>query len=80
MDKTFDWFVKADLSKLENMLLQAKPAVGWATDRVFVRTSWKIIFAVIVFLICLSFVLFVIWHKQEKISAVEEKNDKADVN
>jgi hypothetical protein len=70
--------VKEDMAKVEAMLLQAKPAVGLAFNKVFVKTSWWIILLVVVFLGLLSFGLFIVWHKQAKMAQTEKKGDKSD--
>jgi len=68
--------IKEDMSKVEAMLLQAKPAVGLAFNKVFVKTSWWVILLVIAFLAALSFGLFVVWHKQAKMAQSEKSSDK----
>jgi len=70
--------IKEDLAKVEAMLLQAKPAVGLAFNKVFVKTSWWIILLVVIFLGVLSFGLFIVWHKQAKAALLEKKADKTD--
>ncbi|MFA6358179.1 MAG: hypothetical protein WCY09_05885 [Candidatus Omnitrophota bacterium] len=70
--------IKTDLSQVEAMLLQVKPAVGLAFNKVFVKTSWWIILLVVLFLGALSFGLFVVWHKQAKIAQVEKKAEKSE--
>jgi hypothetical protein len=70
--------IKDDLARVEAMLLQAKPAVGLAFNKVFVKTSWWIILLVVVFLGVLSFGLFIVWHKQAKIAQIEKKTEKAE--
>ncbi|MFA5231193.1 MAG: hypothetical protein WC416_02155 [Candidatus Omnitrophota bacterium] len=70
--------IKEDLAKVEAMLLQAKPAVGLAFNKVFVKTSWWIILLVVIFLGVLSFGLFIVWHKQAKAALIEKKADKTD--
>jgi hypothetical protein len=70
--------IKEDLAKVEAMLLQAKPAVGLAFNKVFVKTSWWIILLVVVFLALLSFGLFIVWHKQAKIAQTEKKAEKTE--
>jgi hypothetical protein len=68
--------IKDDLSKVEALLLQAKPAVGLAFNKVFVKTSWWIILSVILFLALLSFGLFIVWHKQAKTAQSEKKAEE----
>jgi len=70
--------IKEDLARVEAMLLQAKPAVGLAFNKVFVKTSWWIILLVVIFLGVLSFGLFLVWHKQAKIAQIEKKAEKSD--
>jgi hypothetical protein len=70
--------IKEDLSKVEAMLIQAKPAVGLAFNKIFVKTSWWIILLVVVFLAALSFGLFIVWHKQAKMAQIEKKAEKAE--
>ncbi|MDD5505880.1 MAG: hypothetical protein PHR73_03900, partial [Candidatus Omnitrophica bacterium] len=70
--------IKEDLARVEAMLLQAKPAVGLAFNKVFVKTSWWIILLVVVFLALLSFGLFIVWHKQAKIAQIEKKAEKTE--
>ncbi|MDD5356094.1 MAG: hypothetical protein PHY56_06130, partial [Candidatus Omnitrophica bacterium] len=70
--------IKEDLAKVEAMLLQAKPAVGLAFNKIFVKTSWWIILLVVVFLGVLSFGLFIVWHKQAKIAQTEKKAEKSE--
>ncbi|MBU1923878.1 MAG: hypothetical protein KJ710_06460 [Candidatus Omnitrophica bacterium] len=70
--------IKEDLSKVEAMLLQAKPAVGLAFNRVFVRTSWWVILLVVILLAALSFGLFIVWHKQAKMAQSDKKSEKVD--
>lgn len=70
--------IKEDLARVEAMLLQAKPAVGLAFNKIFVKTSWWIILLVIIFLGALSFGLFVVWHKQAKIAQSEKKAEKTE--
>jgi hypothetical protein len=73
--KTFN-LIKDDLARIEAMLLQAKPAVGVALNKVFVKTSWWIILMVVLSLGALSFGLFIMWHKQAKAAQSEEKSGK----
>jgi len=70
--------IKEDLARVEAMLLQAKPAVGLAFNKVFVKTSWWIILLVVIFLGVLSFGLFLVWHKQAKMAQIEKKAEKSD--
>ncbi|MDD5409464.1 MAG: hypothetical protein PHC71_05180, partial [Candidatus Omnitrophica bacterium] len=70
--------IKEDLARVEAMLLQAKPAVGLAFNKVFVKTSWWIILLVVAFLAALSFGLFIVWHKQAKMAQTEKKAEKAE--
>jgi hypothetical protein len=69
--------IKEDLARVEAMLLQAKPAVGLAFNKVFVKTSWWIILLVVAFLALLSFGLFIIWHKQAKMAQIEKKAEES---
>ena len=70
--------VKSDLAKLENMLLQAKPAVGVAAKKIHVKASWWVIMGIVIFLSLLSFALFVVWHKQAKTAELEKKAEKTE--
>ena len=70
--------IKEDLARVEAMLLQAKPAVGLAFNKIFVKTSWWIILLVVLFLGALSFGLFVVWHKQAKMAQSEKKAEKTE--
>jgi hypothetical protein len=64
--------IKEDLAKVEAMLLQSKPAVGVAFNKVYVKTSWWIILLVVVALGLLSFGLFLVWNKQAKSAQLEK--------
>jgi len=72
--------IKEDMARVEAMLLQAKPAVGLAFNKIFVKTSWWIILLVVVFLGALSFGLFIVWHKQAKMAQSEKKTEKTEEN
>lgn len=69
--------IKAKVAKLEEMLLKLKLASGaGGPKRVSVRTSWLIILGVIIALGLLSFIFFIIWHKQS--GALKDTDDIED--
>ena len=56
--------IKDNISRLEKMFLEYKLAKARSAEKVSVKTSWGIILAVIAGLGLLSFIFFIIWHKQ----------------
>ncbi len=73
--------IKANLADLNEMALKLKlsKAAGEgvpASGRISVKATWRLIFAVIVILALLSFVFFIIWHRQAGLGNVDESEEK----
>jgi len=64
------------LAKLESMFIESRISKG-VGDRVSVKTTWWIIFGVIIALGVISFVFFVIWQRQAGIAALEQKTKES---
>lgn len=65
--------VKTMLAKLETMLIESRVGEGAPVKRVSVRATWWVILGVIIALGILSFIFFIIWHRQAGIVSGKEK-------
>lgn len=65
--------VKSMLAKLESMLIESKVGVGSSAKKVSVQATWWVILGVIIALGVLSFIFFIIWHRQAGIVSGKEK-------
>jgi len=74
--------LKEDLAELNEMALKVKLAKaagegsGGGPGRVSVKATWKIILGVIIALGLLSFVFFIIWHRQAGLGNLDESEEK----
>ena len=71
--ETFD-SMKIVLERLEKMFIESRIDSG-ATEKVSVKSTWRLIVAMIIALGLLSFVFFIIWHRQ---AAIEETKKKVE--
>lgn len=58
-------FIKTDLSTLEKLVIRSGIRAGAKTE-LSVKSTWKIILAIILFLAVLSVLFFIVWHMQVK--------------
>ena len=70
--------VKELLENLEKMVIKTEISGGLETKRVFVKASWKVILAVVFALGFVSFVFFIVWHKQTEEKVVPPREDGDD--
>jgi len=72
--------IKADLAKIERMVLEYKLIAKGGSGKVSIRATWLAIVLVILGLAVLSLIFFVIWHKQAGVlkffNETEEKGEK----
>ena len=71
--------IKANIAKLEKMLLKYKLATTKGPERVSLKASWWIILAVIISLGLLSFFFFLVWHKQAGVFQASKHEEEEEV-
>jgi len=64
-------FVKADLSTLEKLVIRGGITPG-AKTQLSVKSTWRIILSIVLFLGILSLFFFIVWHRQVKEQKTEE--------
>lgn len=65
--------VKSMVTNLEKMVLETKIAAGSAAKRVSIKATWGVILGVIIALGLLSFIFFIIWHRQATITETKKE-------
>jgi len=70
--------IKDDIAKLDEMLLKVKLAAATTPlgGKFSVKTSWGLIVGVVIGLAVLSFIFFIIWHRQVNIEDFKQKTQE----